>query len=48
MSYGAGTGAGISGLTEVDAFIPELWSEAVFGFLQRALKWNDKVDDFSS
>lgn len=48
MAYGAGTGAGISGLTEVDAFIPELWSEAVFGYLQRALKWNDKVDDFSA
>lgn len=48
MAYGAGTGAGISGLTEVDAFIPEVWSSAVFGYLERALKWRDKVDDYSS
>lgn len=48
MSYGAGTGAGISGLTEVDAFIPEVWSDAVFGYLERALRWRDKVDDYSS
>ena len=48
MSYGVGTGAGISGLTEVDAFIPEIWSEAVFGYLERSLKFRDKVDDFSS
>lgn len=48
MSYGAGTGAGISGLTEVDAFIPEIWSSAVFGYLERALRWRDKVDDYSS
>lgn len=48
MSYGAGTGAGISGLTEVDAFIPEIWSDAVFGYLERSLKFRDKVDDFSS
>ena len=36
MAYGAGSGAGISGLTEVDVFIPELWSDAVFGYLERA------------
>jgi len=48
MSYGVGTGAGISGLTEVDAFIPEIWSSAVFGYLERALRWRDKVDDYSS
>jgi len=48
MSYGAGTGAGITGLTEVDVFIPELWSDAVFGFLQRKLMFNGMVDDFSA
>lgn len=48
MSYGVGTGAGISGLTEVDVFIPEVWSSAVFGYLERALRWRDKVDDYSS
>jgi len=48
MAYGAGTGAGITGLTEVDVFIPEIWSDAVFGYLERALRWRDKVDDYSS
>jgi len=48
MAYGVGTGAGISGLTEVDAFIPELWSEAVFGYLDRALRWRPLIDDYSS
>jgi|TARA_B100001245_G_C22788713_1_gene380563 hypothetical protein len=48
MAYGVNTGAGISGLTEVDVFIPEVWSSAVFGYLERALKWRDKVDDYSS
>lgn len=48
MAYGAGTGAGITGNTEVDVFIPELWSDAVFGFLQRKLMFNGMVDDYSS
>ena len=48
MAYGAGSGAGISGLTEVDVFIPELWSDAVFGYLERALRWRPLIDDYSS
>jgi len=48
MAYGAGTGAGISGLTEVDVFIPEIWSDAVFGYLERSLRWKPLVDDYSS
>jgi hypothetical protein len=48
MAYGAGTGAGITALTELDVFIPEVWSDAVFGYLERALKWRPLVDDYSS
>jgi len=48
MAYGVGTGAGITGLTEVDVFIPEVWSDAVFGYLDRALRWKPLVEDYSS
>ena len=48
MAYGVNTGAGITGLTEVDVFIPEIWSDAVFGYLERALRWKPLIDDYSS
>ena len=48
MSYGAGTGAGISGATETQAFIPQLWAEIVEGFLRRKLMFADLVDDYSA
>jgi len=46
MATGA-LGAGNTGLTEVDAFIPELWSNYVYGYLQRKLVFRPLVDDFS-
>lgn len=46
MSYGA-LGTGNTGLTEVDAFIPELWSDYVSGYLQRKLVFRPLVDDYS-
>lgn len=48
MSYGVGTGAGISGVTEFDVFIPEVWSKAVEGFLRSKLMFRDMVTDYSS
>jgi len=47
MAYGS-VGAGNTGLTEVDVFIPEVWGQAVFGYLNRALRWRPLVDDYSS
>lgn len=56
MSYGAiGAGAGNgnandggnTGLTEVNVFIPELWSEYVYDYLQRKLVFRPLVDDYS-
>ena len=38
---------GITGDTEVDVFIPELWSEYVYDYLQRKLVFRPLVDDFS-
>lgn len=46
MAYGA-LGAGNTGLTEVDAFIPELWSDYVYGYLERKLVFRNLVDDYS-
>ena len=48
MGYGVGTGAGISGVTEFDVFIPEIWSSAVEGFLRSKLMFRDMVTDYSS
>lgn len=48
MAYGAGTGAGISGVTEFDSFIPEVWSSAVMGFVKSALRFRPMVDDYSA
>jgi len=48
MAYGAGTGAGITGNTEFDKFIPEIWSSAVEGFLRRKLQFKDMITDYSS
>lgn len=38
---------GITGDAEVDVFIPELWSEYVYDYLQRKLVFRPLVDDFS-
>ena len=46
MSYGA-IGAGNTGLAEVNVFIPELWSEYVYDYLNRKLVFRPLVDDFS-
>ena len=46
MAYGS-IGAGNTGLTEVNVFIPELWSEYVYDYLQRKLVFRPLVDDFS-
>lgn len=46
MSYEA-IGAGNTGLTEVNVFIPELWSEYVYDYLNRKLVFRPLVDDFS-
>jgi len=46
MAYG-NIGAGNTGLTEVNVFIPELWSEYVYDYLQRKLVFRPLVDDFS-
>jgi len=48
MAYGVGTGAGITGNTEFDVFIPEIWSSAVEGFLRSKLMFRDMVTDYSS
>ena len=37
----SGTGAGITGNTEFDVFIPEIWSSAVEGFLRE--NYNSKT-----
>ena len=44
----SGTGAGITGNTEFDKFIPEIWSSAVEGFLRRKLQFKDMITDYSS
>jgi len=46
MGYSA-IGAGNTGLAEVDVFIPELWSEYVYDYLQRKLVFRPLVDDYS-
>jgi len=46
MAYGD-LGAGNTGLTEVDVFIPELWSDAVYDYLERKLVFRNLVDDYS-
>ena len=46
MSYGA-LGTGNTGITEVDAFVPELWSDYVYGYLERKLVFRPLVDDYS-
>jgi len=46
MSYAA-IGSGNTGLTEVNVFIPELWSEYVYDYLQRKLIFRPLVDDYS-
>ena len=48
MAYGVATGAGISGVTEADVFIPEIWSSAVSGYLERALRFKGMVEDYSA
>jgi len=46
MSYSA-LGAGNTGLDEIDDFIPELWSDYVYGYLERKLVFRPLVDDYS-
>jgi hypothetical protein len=46
MGYNA-VGDGNTGLTEVNVFIPELWSEYVYDYLQRKLVFRPLVDDYS-
>lgn len=46
MSYAA-IGTGNTGLAEVNVFIPELWSEYVYDYLQRKLVFRPLVDDYS-
>ena len=46
MAYGAGTGAGITGNTEFDVFIPEIWSSAVEGLEKTTIQ--DMITDYSS
>jgi hypothetical protein len=48
MGYGAATGAGLTGLAEVNVFIPELWSEYVYDYLERKLVFRPLVEDYSS
>jgi len=40
--------SGISGNTEFDVFIPEVWSSAVEGFLRSKLMFREMVTDYSS
>tara|TARA_R100000654_G_scaffold35468_2_gene60925 strand:+ start:5062 stop:5922 length:861 start_codon:yes stop_codon:yes gene_type:complete len=46
MGYNA-IGNGNTGLTEVSVFIPEIWSEYVYDYLQRKLVFRPLVDDYS-
>lgn len=46
MSYSA-LGAGNTGQDEIDDFIPELWSDYVYGYLERKLVFRPLVDDYS-
>ena len=46
MGYNA-VGDGNTGLTEVNVFIPELWSEYIYDYLQRKLVFRPLVDDYS-
>ena len=50
MSYKtiAADPSGISGNTEFDVFIPEVWSSAVEGFLRSKLMFREMVTDYSS